>query len=103
ITEAMASGLPVVAAKSGPTCEQIEDQRTGLLYDPDTPDDFTNVILQFKDETLRKRLSRTARESISELGWEAQSIQALDYYKEVVRLKEMALDPQPEQVKAGNK
>ncbi|GAE95332.1 glycosyltransferase [Gracilibacillus boraciitolerans JCM 21714] len=34
LMEAMASGLPIVAAQSGPTKEQIQDQTNGLLYDP---------------------------------------------------------------------
>jgi len=84
ITEAMASGLPLVAAKSGPTCEQIEDNRTGLLYDKDKQGDFTNTVLRFGDDTLRKRLAKEARQDIAEMGWDAQSKQVLDYYKEII-------------------
>jgi glycosyltransferase involved in cell wall biosynthesis len=84
ITEAMASGLPIVAAKSGPTCEQIKDNQTGLLYDKDEEGDFTNTVLRFRDETLRKRLAKEAREDIAEMGWDAQSKQVLDYYKEII-------------------
>ncbi|SFB29009.1 Glycosyltransferase involved in cell wall bisynthesis [Lentibacillus halodurans] len=87
ITEAMASGLPLVAAKSGPTCEQIEDNRTGLLYDKDKQGDFTNTVLRFADETLRKRLARAARSDIEEMGWDAQSKQVLDYYKEIIGIE----------------
>ncbi|MFD1361767.1 glycosyltransferase family 4 protein [Lentibacillus salinarum] len=83
ITEAMASGLPLVAARSGPTCEQIEDGRTGLLYDKDKQGDFKDTVLRFADETLRKRLARAARSDIAEMGWDAQSKQILDYYKEI--------------------
>lgn len=88
ITEAMASGLPLVAAESGPTCEQIENNHTGLLYDPEKPGDFTATLLKFEDETLRKRLAKAAHKEISEMGWEAQSKQVLDYYKEIVSVEE---------------
>ncbi|SER57869.1 Glycosyltransferase involved in cell wall bisynthesis [Gracilibacillus ureilyticus] len=81
ITEAMASGLPIVAAKSGPTCEQIEDGQTGLLYDQHVEGDFTRTVLQFEDETLRKRLAKRAREEIADMGWDTQSKQILDIYQ----------------------
>ncbi|TMN22874.1 glycosyltransferase family 4 protein [Lentibacillus cibarius] len=87
ITEAMASGLPLVAAKSGPTCEQIEDNRTGLLYDKDKQGDFTSTVLRFADETLRKRLAKNARHDIAEMGWEEQSKQVLDYYKAIAGIE----------------
>lgn len=83
IMEAMASGLPLVAARSGPTCEQIEDNHTGLLYNSDRPGDFIATVLKFEDETLRKRLSNAAHQDISEMGWDAQSKQVLDYYSEI--------------------
>ncbi|GAA0440244.1 glycosyltransferase family 1 protein [Lentibacillus halophilus] len=91
ITEAMASGLPLVAAKSGPTCEQIEDNRTGLLYDKDKRNDFTNTVLRFGDETLRKRMAKNARRDIAEMSWEAQSKQVLDYYKAIAGIEGMTL------------
>ncbi|ENH98001.1 group 1 glycosyltransferase [Gracilibacillus halophilus YIM-C55.5] len=87
ITEAMASGLPIVAARSGPTCEQIDDQRTGLLYDPQQDGDFVEKVLQFENETLRKRLSKTARNEIAGMSWDAQSEQILDYYRDVVGIE----------------
>ncbi|WP_077324669.1 glycosyltransferase family 4 protein [Virgibacillus siamensis] len=85
ITEAMASGLPLVAAESGPTCEQIRDNHTGLLYDSAKAGDFTETVLKFEDETLRKRLAKAAHEDIAELGWDNQSRQVLDYYKELAK------------------
>ncbi|GGK06588.1 glycosyl transferase [Lentibacillus kapialis] len=106
ITEAMASGLPLVAAKSGPTCEQIEDNRTGLLYDKDTKDDFTKTVLRFADETLRKRLAKDARNDIAEMSWDSQSKQVLDYYKQIVSIAGKDLkhnNINPSDVRTGNK
>ncbi|MFB5661810.1 glycosyltransferase family 4 protein [Alteribacillus sp. HJP-4] len=86
IMEAMASGLPLVAAKSGPTCEQIEDERTGLLYDPEKDGDFTKTVCRFEDETLRKRLALNAHKDIAELGWAGAAEQMRDLYEEVIGL-----------------
>ncbi|WP_174616014.1 glycosyltransferase family 4 protein [Virgibacillus ihumii] len=83
ISEAMASGLPLVAAESGPTCEQIRDNHNGLLYDSTKAGDFTETVLKFEDETLRKRLAKAAHEEIADLGWDSQSGQVLSYYKEI--------------------
>ncbi|MFC3038786.1 glycosyltransferase family 4 protein [Virgibacillus xinjiangensis] len=105
IMEAMASGLPLVAAKSGPTCEQIEDNRTGLLYDKDVPDDFKETILKFKDETLRKRLSSAAHKEISHMGWDSQSKQALQLYQQVAVINSEAVEQSKEKtagVSTGN-
>ncbi|QHS21512.1 glycosyltransferase family 1 protein [Virgibacillus sp. MSP4-1] len=88
IMEAMASGLPLVAAKSGPTCEQIEDGKTGLLYEPEKSMNFKETVLQFKDETLRKRLALSAHEEIKELGWTGAADQVLQFYKEVAGVNE---------------
>ncbi|RSL34941.1 glycosyltransferase family 1 protein [Salibacterium salarium] len=88
ILEAMASGLPLVAAESGPTCEQIEDERTGLLYNPEEPRDFIKTVRRFEDETLRKRLSTNARKDIGDLGWSEAASQLLTLYEGVVGLEE---------------
>ncbi|MGY4691252.1 glycosyltransferase family 4 protein [Salibacterium sp. K-3] len=90
ILEAMASGLPLVAARSGPTCEQIEDERTGLLYNAEKDGDFVDTVRRFEDETLRKRLAANARKDIGELGWSEAASQLLELYYEAVGLEEAA-------------
>ncbi|RSL29864.1 glycosyltransferase family 1 protein [Salibacterium salarium] len=95
ILEAMASGLPLVAAKSGPTCEQIEDERTGLLYSPEEQSDFIRTVRRFEDETLRKRLSTNARKDIGELGWSEAAAQLLTLYEDVVGAEEKSGEKLP--------
>ncbi|MET3683006.1 glycosyltransferase involved in cell wall biosynthesis [Alkalibacillus flavidus] len=87
LSEAMAAGLPVVAAKSGPTEEQITDGEQGLLYDPNEQDDFVNTVLKLEDESLRQSLSEKAYADIQQMGWDRQSQQALDLYHRVVDSK----------------
>ena len=97
IGEAMASGLPLVAAKSGPTCEQIEDGRTGLLYDSEKEGDFTATVKKFEDDTLRKRLSVNAREDIASLGWSEAASQLLGWYEQVTGAIDVKKEPEEQQ------
>lgn len=94
ILEAMASGLPVVAAQSGPTCEQIEDGVNGLLYQKDVPGSFVETVLKFKDETLRKRIAHQALESGRMLDWDYASEQLFDFYEQVLVERGLALQTQ---------
>ncbi|WP_058306062.1 glycosyltransferase family 4 protein [Gracilibacillus massiliensis] len=88
LMEAMASGLPIVAARSGPTKEQIQDEVNGLLYEPESLENFIQTVLHFEDETLRKRLAKAAWQEIHQMGWEEQSKQALDFYRQVAGLQD---------------
>ena len=81
ILEAMASGLPVVAARSGPSSEQISDGANGLLYDPNDPEDFRLAILKLQDEALRKKIAGNAYNTAAKLGWDESSAQLLDFYE----------------------
>lgn len=84
ILEAMASGLPVVAAKSGPTCEQISDGFGGLLFDPDDPDSFKNTVLKLAGENLRWAMAKNAYEVGHSFSWEKPSEQLLSFYEQVL-------------------
>ena len=55
--EGMAAGLPVIASATGGTPEAIQDQRTGLLFDPTQPDKLTAAIDRLEsDRSLAHRL-----------------------------------------------
>lgn len=87
ILEAMASGLPVVAAESGPTKEQVTDRRNGLLYDSQDPESFKNTILQLEDASFRQQLAQQATLDVAELGWAAAAEQVRDLYSEIAKNK----------------
>lgn len=87
IMEAMASGLPVVAAESGPTKEQVTDRRNGLLYDSKDPKSFKNTILQLEDTSFRQLLAQQAFADVAELGWAAAAEQIRDLYSQIAEAK----------------
>ena len=65
--EAMACGCPTVYTKrtSGP--ELIEHERTGLLIDPDRPDEIADAITRLlSDAELARRLGEAGRKRIEE-------------------------------------
>lgn len=83
LLEAMASGTPVVAAKSGPTMEQVEDGVTGVLYDPKVAGSFTQSVFSLQDQAAREQIGRSARAAALKFGWDGPSRQLLDFYRSV--------------------
>ncbi|HET7577986.1 MAG TPA: glycosyltransferase family 1 protein [Bacillales bacterium] len=86
ILEAMVSGLPVVAAKSGPTSEQVVDGSTGVLYDPEIEGDLVKTMDQLRNHTLRRKISKKAREETADMDWAGQSKQLLGFYQQVLEM-----------------
>lgn len=86
LLEAMASGLPVVAAMSGPTQEQVEDGATGFLYDPAVPNDFVRTVLSALEDGARLReIGQRAMAAAQLYGWDGPSRQAYDFYAETLQ------------------
>jgi 1,2-diacylglycerol 3-alpha-glucosyltransferase len=64
--QAMACGLPVVAARAGGLVEYVADGKTGFLVDPKDARAFLPPILAlFRDSDLRSRMSREALASVA--------------------------------------
>ncbi|GGF10066.1 glycosyl transferase [Halobacillus andaensis] len=90
ILESMASGLPVIAAKSGPTMEQVEDGRTGLLFENENTDSMIEAINRLEDEELYRQLSENAREEAEKFSWQKPSEQILEFYNETLDVYEQS-------------
>ncbi|MYL64834.1 glycosyltransferase [Bacillus hwajinpoensis] len=88
ILEAMASGLPVIAAESGPTNEQVEDGSTGLLYRSGTNGNLTEVINRLQESGLLKKMSKEAYEHSRDYGWRGPAQQLLDFYESAIEQKQ---------------
>ena len=55
--EAMQAGVPVVAARTGGLAELIQDEKNGLLFEPDDPSGLAQCIIRLAgDPGLRARL-----------------------------------------------
>ncbi|WP_345238937.1 glycosyltransferase family 1 protein [Pontibacillus salipaludis] len=84
ILEAMASGLPVIAAKSGPTMEQVEDGRTGLLFENEDTQSLIEAVEKIEDAELMQTLRENARAEAEKFSWTKPSAQLLEYYEQVL-------------------
>jgi glycosyltransferase involved in cell wall biosynthesis len=69
LVEAMASGCPVVASRTG-ACPEVSGGAS-LLADPNDPSDFSDKILSvLRDENLRQELRKKGLERAAFFNWE---------------------------------
>lgn len=86
ILEGMASGLPVVAARSGPTLEQVTDGENGLLFDSGDEASLDRALERLADTDLRSRIRTAARAEAEKFSWENASDDLLRYYAMAIEL-----------------
>jgi glycosyltransferase involved in cell wall biosynthesis len=81
ITEAQASGLPVVAVAEGGPVSLINDRQTGWLCDPD-PEAIAAAVAQLAaSDFLRERIARAALRAVRDQTWEAAMVQLATGYR----------------------
>ncbi|MCP4252517.1 MAG: glycosyltransferase family 4 protein [Candidatus Scalindua sp.] len=73
--EASASGLPVVAGNSGGISDAVQNGKTGLLVNPDDPEEIALAIKRLLiDKSLARRLGDEGRRwTETQMGWEQVS------------------------------
>ncbi|MEZ4641420.1 MAG: glycosyltransferase [Chloroflexota bacterium] len=70
VLEAMASGLPVVVARSGGPLDVVTQGQNGLFFDPDDPADFAaQVGRALADVPLAIQLGQQARQTAVRRSW----------------------------------
>ncbi len=73
VLEAMASGLPVVAAPAGGVADHLRHQENGLAYPADdVPAMAAHLVTVARDSQLRVSLSAGARATANRLTWSAE-------------------------------
>lgn len=89
ILEAMASGLPVVAADQGGSAALVRHGETGFLVPPHDAEAFRQRTCQLlADSALRARMSAAARAYAEQHAWSAVMRDLECYYAEAVGLHE---------------
>ncbi|WP_053961114.1 glycosyltransferase family 4 protein [Sulfobacillus thermosulfidooxidans] len=86
LLEAMASGLPIVAAESGPSHELIDPSGAGRLFPSTQPYQLAQLVSELmKDRTLLADLGVKARQEAEKWGWKepTQELEAL--YEAAIR------------------
>lgn len=81
--EAMASGSPVIAARTSSLPEVVGD--AGMLLDPDETEAWLDASVRLsRDEAARNRLADLGRERAARFTWEACARQTLAVYRRVL-------------------
>lgn len=84
ISEAMASGIPIIAASSGPTLEQIEDFHTGLVYEPGDINSLLGKIALLDSPLQIEKIRLTALRVVKERTWAKATHLLINYYQEAI-------------------
>src|SRR5690349_6572633 len=84
VLEAMASGLPVIAAPAGGVQDHLREGVNGLTYDADDPGAMARAMVLLAGEyEVTRRLSRAARRTAESLSWERELDRLDASYREI--------------------
>jgi glycosyltransferase involved in cell wall biosynthesis len=83
--EALASGLPVLAARTGAAGEVVDDGATGLLYNPDSQAALVAAVRKIvSDDSLRTKMGHNARASAERRDWGTATRTLRGYYQQAL-------------------
>ena len=83
--EALASGLPIVAARSDASREIVEEGENGLLYEADSKPSLVAAVRRlFSDEGFRAALARAARSAAEGRDWGTSTGALRGYYEQAL-------------------
>jgi glycosyltransferase involved in cell wall biosynthesis len=83
--EALASGLPVLAARAGAAGEVVDDGETGLLYDPTSEASLVSAVEKLvSDDGLRALMGKGARKAAERRDWRSSTRTLRGYYETAI-------------------
>lgn len=85
VLEAMASGLPVVAPRSGGVLDHVRDGQTGLLFEPESQKDVVSAVALLDNHpALAQLMGSNGRRVIEPQSWASVMDRLLHHYQSVV-------------------
>ena len=84
ISEAMASGVPVFAAESLPTLEQIKPMETGIVFESNNEDSLIKALSHIDNPLLMQNMKLSARRDVENYTWANASRTLLDFYHKAI-------------------
>jgi len=95
VLEAMASGLPVVAARAGGPLDSVVEGVTGLLFDPTHPHGLADEVRRLVDDlAYARQLGGAGRLRAEARSWSTVLDGLLDDYAELITLCRTKRKPQ---------
>ena len=83
--EALASGLPVIAARTGAIYEVVSECENGLLYEPGSDEELVAAVRRLlDDDSMRRSFGVRARTAAEERNWKASTATLRGYYEEAL-------------------
>ncbi|CAB1129885.1 GDP-mannose-dependent alpha-mannosyltransferase [Candidatus Hydrogenisulfobacillus filiaventi] len=86
VLEAMASGLPVAVAETGPAHELLDGSGAGFLFDAGNGAALARAVRTLLDPVRRREMGQAARREAEARGWAEPTRQLVEVYEEVRRL-----------------
>jgi glycosyltransferase involved in cell wall biosynthesis len=84
LLDAMALGRPIAATRAGGIPEVVADGESGLLADPNNPDELGAAIVRLvSDRALSSRLAAAGRRRVQEFSVERMTDRMLEVYERV--------------------
>ena len=86
MVEAMACGLPIVAANGGAVPEIVEDGKTGIWVERGNATELADALLRLmEDDELRKSMGKAGRDRVGKLfTWDLTAAKLLGYYQNLL-------------------
>ncbi len=85
--EAMACGLPVIAARTGGVLDTVQHGVNGLFFDPNHPEQMLEQVRRLRDDPeLHVAMVENAVNHAHSRSWRATMDQLVEYYRSAIRV-----------------